>query len=125
MISIISALQGRGAGNGACWTCHWDPLPDMVISGETARRKCWLHFYLTNPKTAEIIYFCCKTTAHTLSPSYKFWLPQKPCLAQSSETQQWHPAATLYHIQVPTIHQGGWETLKNNFCLNTCTNYSH
>lgn len=87
----------------------------MIISGETARRKFWLQFYFTNPKTAEIIYFCCKTTTHTLFPSYKFWLPQKPCLTQYSETQQWHPVATLYHIQVPTIHQGRWEALKSNF----------
>lgn len=87
----------------------------MIICGETARSKCWLQFYFTNPKTAEIIYFCCKTTTHTLFPSYKFWLPQKPCFTQCSETQQWHPAATLYHIQVPPVHQGGRKALKSNF----------
>lgn len=114
----VSALQGRGAGNRACWTCHWDLLSDMILSGETARRKCWLQFYFTNPKTAEIIYFCCKATTHTIFPSYKFWLPQKPCLSQHSETQQWHPAAALQHIRAPTVHQGRWEALKSNFLFN-------
>lgn len=107
--------EAGGAGNRARWTCHRDLLSDMVISGETARSKCWLQFYFTNPKTAEIIYFCCKTTTHTLFPSYKFWLPQKPCLTQCSETQQWHPVATLFHIQVPTVHQGGCKALKSIF----------
>lgn len=115
LFSTVSGLQGRVAGSRACWTCHCDLLSDIIISSEPARRKSWLQFYFTNPKAAEIIYFCCKTTTHTLFPNYKFWLPQKPCLAQCSETQQWHPAATPYHIQVPTIHQGGCEAPKRIF----------
>lgn len=75
-LSTISAL---GAGNRACWTCHCDLLSAMIISGETARRKCWLQFYFTNPKTAEIIYFCCKTTTHThSSPATNFGCHRNP-----------------------------------------------
>lgn len=116
-------------GKEACWTCHNNRLSDIIISGETLRRKSWLQFYFTSPKTAEIICFRCTTTTTHSFPATNFGCHRNPvwssALKLNSGTQWWLFITSKYQQYYFILFFDA--PLKTNFHFWTCskrfTNY--